>query len=151
MPKRSPRRSAGRATERPTSPRLLADENTSHRLSTCRRLVTQFPLVHIADWQDGSWLGLDDAALLMSCAEAGLVLVAFDRATLPWHAGQVLRAGQNHGGLVLFRRTVRSTDYGHQARLLTNFWADEGEGCGNSYACSLTKWQWDSPARGCVE
>ena len=33
--------------------------------------------------QDGSWLGLDDAAVLISCAEAGLVLVAFDRATLP--------------------------------------------------------------------
>jgi hypothetical protein len=32
---------------------------------------------------------LDDAALLISCAEAGLVLVAFDRATRPWHAGQV--------------------------------------------------------------
>jgi hypothetical protein len=94
-------------------------------VSASRRLVTQFPIVHIADWQGGSWLGLDDAALLMSCAEAGLVLVAFDRATLPWHAGQVLRAGQNHGGLVLFRRTVRSTDYGHQARLLTDFWADE--------------------------
>jgi uncharacterized protein (DUF433 family) len=30
-------------------------------------------------------------------------------------------------GLVLFRRTVRSTDYGHQARLLTDFWADEGQ------------------------
>jgi hypothetical protein len=28
--------------------------------------------------------------------------------------------------LVLFRRTVRSTDYGHQARLLTGFWDDEG-------------------------
>ena len=88
--------------------------------------MTQFPIVHIAEWQDGSWLGLDDAALLMSCAEAGLVLVAFDRATLPWHAGQVLRAGQNHGGLVLFRRAVRSSDYGHQARLLTDFWIDEG-------------------------
>jgi hypothetical protein len=60
---------------------------------------------------------LDDAALLISCAEAGLVLVAFDRATLPWHAGQVLRAGENHGGLILFRRTVRSTNYGDQSRL----------------------------------
>ena len=105
---------------------LLADENTSHRLvSACRRLVNEFPIVHIAGWEDGSWLGLDDAALLMSCAEAGLILVAFDRATLPWHAGQVLRAGESHGGLVLFRRTVRSTDYGHQARLLTDFWAHE--------------------------
>ena len=113
--------------EKPTQPRLLADENTSHRLvSACRRLVKGYPIVHIANWQDGSWLGFDDAALLMSCAEAGLVLVAFDRATLPWHAGQVLRAGENHGGLVLFRRTVRGTDYGHQARLLTDFWAHEG-------------------------
>lgn len=113
--------------QKPTPHRLLADENTSHRfVSACRRLVKEFPIVHIASWQDGSWLGLDDAALLMSCAEAGLVLVAFDRAILPWHAGQVLRGGDTHGGLVLFRRMVRSTDYGHQARLLTGFWADEG-------------------------
>ena len=113
--------------EKPIQPRLLADENTSHRLvATCRQLVDEFPIVHIATWQDGSWLGLNDVALLIACAEAGLVLVAFDRATLPWHAGQVLRAGESHGGLVLFRRAVRTTDYGHQARLLTGFWADEG-------------------------
>lgn len=67
----------------------------------------------------------------MACAEATLVLVAFDRATLPWHAGQVLRGGDNHGGLVLFRRGVRSTDYGGQARLLTRFWSDDGQ-----------KWDW---------
>jgi hypothetical protein len=71
---------------------------------------------------------LDDAALLISCAEAGLVLVAFDRATLPWHAGQVLRAGENHGGLILFRRTVRSTNDGDQSRLVTDFWFREGHG-----------------------
>jgi hypothetical protein len=41
--------------------------------------------------------------------------------------GQVVRAGEEHGGLVLFRRSVRSTDYGHQARLLTGFWTDEGQ------------------------
>ena len=62
----------------------------------------------------------------MACAEAGLALVAFDRATLPWHAGQVFRAGESHGGLILFRRTVRSTNYGEQARLLTEFWFKEG-------------------------
>ncbi len=76
--------------------RLLADENTSHRLvSACRRLVPGFPIVHIANWQDGMWLGLDDVALLTCCAEASLVLVAFDRSTLAWHAGQLLRAGQD--------------------------------------------------------
>jgi hypothetical protein len=71
-------------------------------------------------------LGLDDAALLIACGEDGLVLVAFDRATLPWHAGQVLRAGEYHGGLILFRRSVRPTNYAEQARLLTDFWAHEG-------------------------
>lgn len=127
MLKRSLRKSVARAKEKPARYRLLADENTSHRLvAACRRLVEEFPIVHIATWQGGSWLGLDDAALLVACAEAELVLVAFDRATLPWHAGQVLRAGENHGGLVLFRRAVRSTDYGHQARLLTDFWARDG-------------------------
>jgi hypothetical protein len=95
-------------------------------VSACGQIVKGFPIVHIADWQDGSWLGLDDTALLMACAEVPLVLVAFDRATLPWHAGQVLRAGESHGGLVLFRRTVRSIDYGHQARLLTGFWSADG-------------------------
>ena len=108
-------------------PRLLADENTSHRfVSACQRIEPDFPIVHIATWQDGSWLGLDDAALLQGCTGAGLVLVVFDRATLPWHAGQLLRAGQDYGGLVLFRRMVRSTDYGLQSRLLTGFWAQEG-------------------------
>ena len=71
-------------------------------------------------------MGLDDAALLLACAEADLVLVAFDRATLPWHAGQMLRSGESHDGLILFRRTVRTTNCGQQVRLLTEFWVHEG-------------------------
>jgi hypothetical protein len=116
-------------TKKPAPPRLLADENTSHRfVAACTRLRRDFPLIHLARWQDGSWLGLDDAALLIACAEAGVVLVAFDRATLPWHAGQVVRAGEDHGGVILFRGLVQSTDYGAQARLLTHFWSREGRG-----------------------
>jgi hypothetical protein len=108
--------------------RLLADENTSHRfVAACRRLVPGFSIVHIASWKEGIWLGLDDTALLISCAEETLVLVGFDRATLAWHAGQLLRAGQDHAGVILFRGSVRSADYGHQARLLTGFWAQEGK------------------------
>lgn len=106
---------------------LLADENTSHRLvSSCRRLVPGFPIIHIANWEDGIWLGLDDEALFLCCAEARLVLVAVDRSTLAWHAGQLLRAGKDHAGLILFRGTVRSADYGYQSRLLTSLWEREG-------------------------
>jgi hypothetical protein len=107
--------------------RLLTDENTSHRLvSACRRLVPDFPIAHIANWRDGMWLGLDDQALLICCADAGLVLVAFDRATLAWQAGQLIRGGRDHAGVILYRGTVRSSDYGHQSRLLTGFWTKEG-------------------------
>src|SRR5437870_4424269 len=107
--------------------RLLTDENTSHRLvSACLRLIPEFPIVHIATWQEGMWLGLDDPALLISCAEAKLVLVAFDRSTLAWHAGQLVRGGQDHAGIILFRGMVGSSDYGYQARLLTRFWEQDG-------------------------
>jgi len=44
--------------------------------------------------------------------------------------GQLLRSGHDHGGLILFRRTVRSTDYGQQARLLTRFWHHERQRLG---------------------
>jgi hypothetical protein len=33
-----------------------------------------------------------------------------------------------HIALILFRRGIRSTDYGNQARLLTDFWFREGHG-----------------------
>ena len=107
--------------------RLLADENTSHRfVSACQRLVPNFPIIHIATWQNGVWLGLDDVALLTSCAEAQLILAAFDRSTLAWHAGQLLRSGRDHAGVILFRGTVRTMDYGCQSRRLTGFWKTEG-------------------------
>ena len=108
--------------------RLVADENTSRRLvSACQSLVPNFPIIHIANWEGGIWLGLDDPALLICCAEAKLVMVAFDRSTLAWHAGQLLRAGQDHAGLVLFRGIVRSADYGYQSRLLTSLWQKQGD------------------------
>ena len=106
---------------------LLADEDASHRLiSACQHLTPSFPIVHIATLQDGNWLGLDDEALLICCAEANLVLVGFDRATLAWHAGQMLRVGHDHAGIILFRGIVRAGDYGYQSRLLTAFWQSEG-------------------------
>ena len=121
-------------SKKAASARLLADENTSHRLvAAARRLEPAFPIVHIATWQRGSWRGLDDATLLLACAEVGFVLVACDRATLPWHAAQIVRAGDVHGGLTLVRRRVRSTDYGQQARLLTRFWLD-----------GAFRWDWEN-------
>ncbi len=105
--------------------RLLADENTSHRLvSACRRITPNFPIIHLADWQAGAYLSAKDPALLMTLREANLVLVSFDRASLPMHAGLLTREGLGHAGIILFRRSVPSVALGRQARLLTQFWRE---------------------------
>ena len=109
-------------------PRLLADENTSHRLVlACRQIEPNFPIIHIADWNGGAYLSVKDPALLMALREAGLVLVGFDRASLPMHAGALTREGLGHAGVVLFRRSVSSVAFGKQARLLVDFWREAAE------------------------
>ena len=106
-------------------PRLLADENTSHRLvAACRRIDAAFPLIHISDWREGAYLSSKDPALLMTLREAGLVLVGFARASMAMHAGRLTREGLGNAGVILFRRSVPAVAYGRQARLLVNFWRE---------------------------
>ena len=108
-------------------PRLLADENTSHQLvSACRQIEAGFPLIHISDWENGAYLSVKDPALLMTLREHEMILVGFDRASIPLHAGTLTREGVGHAGVILFRRSVGTTAYGKQARLLVNLW-NEGK------------------------
>ncbi|MFN0128574.1 MAG: DUF5615 family PIN-like protein [Verrucomicrobiales bacterium] len=106
-------------------PRLLADENTSHRLvSACRQIQDELPIVHISEWEHGAYLSVKDPALLMTLREHQMILVSFDRASLPLHAGTLSREGLGHAGVILFRRSVPTTAYGKQARLLVNLWEE---------------------------
>jgi hypothetical protein len=110
------------------TPRLLADENTSHRLvAACRRIKSSFPIIHLADWQAGAHLSAKDPALLMALREANLILVGFDRASLPMHAGVLTREGLGHAGIILFRRSVSQVAFGTQARLLAEFWQEAAD------------------------
>ena len=103
--------------------RLIADENTSHRLiAACRKIEVSFPLIHLSDWRDGAYLASKDPALLMTLREANLVLVGFDRASMAMHAGTLTREGLGHSGVILFRRSVPVVAYGKQARLLVDLW-----------------------------
>jgi hypothetical protein len=53
-----------------------------------------------------------DPALLVTLHEVGLVLVEFDRASLPLHAGDLTRQDLGHAGVILFRRSVPTVAYG---------------------------------------
>lgn len=106
-------------------PRLLADENTSHRLvAACHQIERGFPITHISEWENGAYLSVKDPALLMNLREHEMILVGFDRASMPLHAGTLTREGVGHAGVILFRRLVPTTAYGKQARLLVNLWGE---------------------------
>ena len=110
------------------SPSLLADENTSHRLvAACLSLDPAFPIIHISEWEGGAYLSAKDPVLLMTLREARKVLVGFDRASLPMHAGALTREGLGHSGIVIFRRSVSPVAYGKQARLLVDYWGVSAE------------------------
>jgi hypothetical protein len=81
-------------------------------------------MIHISDWRSGAYLSVKDPALLMTLREAQMILVSFDRASLPMHAVQLTREGLGHAGLILFRRSVASIAYGKQARLLVKLWSE---------------------------
>ncbi len=103
-------------------PRLLGDENTSHKLvAACRRLHPGFPMVHIAA-HNKDWCGLNDDDLLDACLAAGLILVAHDRRTLADAATRAIRERGGHAGIILFRAFIRQADFGGQSRALCRFW-----------------------------
>lgn len=109
-------------------PRLLADENTSHRLvSACQHLDAAFPLVHITDWEKGAALSLKNPALLMTLREHGMILVGFDRASMARQAGNLTREGIGHAWVIVFRRSVAALAYEKQGRLLVNFWGEAAD------------------------
>jgi len=49
-----------------------------------------------------------------------MILVGFDRASIPMHAGTLTREGVGHAGVILFRRSISTIAYGRQARLLVD-------------------------------
>ena len=102
-------------------PRLLADENTSrHLVAACDQIRPGFPLIHISRWQNGACLSLKDPALLMTVRDHNMILIGFDRASMPMHAGTLTREGVGHSGVILFRRSISTIAYGRQARLLVD-------------------------------
>ena len=60
----------------------------------------------------------------MALRESAMILVSFDRASIPMHAADLTREGLGHAGVIIFRRSVSSIAYGAQARLLLDFWKD---------------------------
>ena len=94
--------------------RLLLDEHISREVATGLRRRHRALIVHcLAEWEDGSFLGLDDAACLEKAAAQGLTLLTYDRRTIPPLLKAWAQEGRSHGGVIFVdEKTVPPHDIG---------------------------------------
>jgi hypothetical protein len=100
--------------------RLLLDEHISPDVARGLRRTGRKIAVHaLAEWDNGSLLGLDDDTILREGAKRGLSLVTYDRRTIPQLLKTWAETGVKHGGVIFVdEKTISPADIGGQVRAL---------------------------------
>ena len=81
--------------------RILLDEHLPKAIAIAlRRLHGGNDAEHIADWQNGRWLGKEDPVLLEGLWQDKRILASYDRATLPAHVAERIAEGKHHAGVI---------------------------------------------------
>jgi hypothetical protein len=85
----------------------------------------------MAEWENGQFLGQDDAACLTYAAELELTLVTYDRRTIPPVLKAWAEEQRDHGGVIFIdQKTISPGDIDGQVRALANLARD------------ASKWDW---------
>jgi hypothetical protein len=112
--------------------KLLLDEHISPDVADgLRRRHRSLVLHWMAEWEGGGFLGKGDAAYLLEAAEQGLVLVTYDRRTIPPLLKMWAEEGRRHGGVIFVdQKTISPADLGGLVRALFQLFKETG------------KWDW---------
>jgi hypothetical protein len=105
--------------------KLLLDEHLPKAVAVtlCRRHAGT-DARHIADWQNGGWLGEDDLVLLEGLWEDRRILASYDRATLPGHLAERIAEGKDHAGVIFVdQERFPASRIGQMARALAKLLA----------------------------
>jgi hypothetical protein len=99
---------------------LLLDEHVSPAVAAgIRRRNPRLTVHAMAEWEDGSFLGVDDAMMLRNAAAQKLTLVTYDRRTIPPLLKAWAEQNRHHGGVIFIdERTISPADIGGQVRAL---------------------------------
>ncbi|HXR40674.1 MAG TPA: hypothetical protein VN776_16340 [Terracidiphilus sp.] len=108
--------------------KLLLDEHISPQVAKgLRRAVPRIAVYAMAEWENGNFLGQDDAACMRQAAAQRLTLVTYDRRTIPPLLKAWAEAGLRHGGVVFVdEKTLSPADIGGQVRALRDLVRETG-------------------------
>jgi hypothetical protein len=94
--------------------KLLLDEHISPVIAaSLRRRDRKIVVFSMAEWEDGNFLGQEDAACLRQAAVQKLTLVTYDRRTIPPLLKDWAEAGRQHAGVIFVdEKTISQADIG---------------------------------------
>jgi hypothetical protein len=109
--------------------KLLLDEHISPDVAKgLRRRNPRIEIRYLVEWENGRFLGQDDAACLREAAIQGLTLVTYDRRTIPPLLKTWAEEGRIHHGGVIFvdEKTISPADIGGLVWALTRLARETG-------------------------
>jgi len=100
--------------------KLLLDEHISPDVAKgLRRRDATVVVLALIEWENGVYLGQEDALLLQSAAQQGRTLVTYDRRTIPPLLKAWAEQGRSHGGVIFVDdKTISPADIGNLIRAL---------------------------------
>jgi hypothetical protein len=99
--------------------KFLLDEHISPSVAAGLRRV-KASVTSMPEWENGAFLGQDDATCLREAAAQGLVLVTYDRRTIPPLLKLWAETGYSHAGVIFVdEKTISPADIGGLVRALT--------------------------------
>lgn len=112
--------------------KLLLDEHISPAVAEgLRRRNQSLMVLCMATWQQGEFLGQQDAVCLQQACAQGLTLVTYDRRTIPPVLKIWAEEGRKHGGVIFVdEKTISPADTGGLVRALSEL------------ARTTARWDW---------
>ena len=94
--------------------KLLLDEHISPAVAAgVRRRIPAITIRTLVEWEDGSYIGQDDATILTAAAQQRLTLATYDRRTIPPLLKTWMEEGRSHGGVIFVdEKTISPANIG---------------------------------------
>ena len=120
---------------------LLLEEHISPRVAKGLRRHGPRVAVHaMAEWEDGSFLGQEDAACLREAAAQALTLVTYDRRTIPPLLKAWAEAGLKHGGVIFVdEKTISPANIGGLVKAVRELVRETGDRDWTNSICFLRR------------